>query len=126
MHGDIFVMLLCQSSRVSDWEYDECYQEDGESQRQQCPAWLSNGLTGAPSTEPIAGRWSGDRISLVGDHDNSRLYRNATELYANISEALVEAWNQLPGCRQTYLKYERCGACTDRFYASQNCQSDEG
>ncbi|MCA9037161.1 MAG: hypothetical protein KDA91_18620 [Planctomycetaceae bacterium] len=67
--------------------------------------------------ESIVGRWAGDRIVLVGDYDDSGLYSLASQMYRNISEPLVEAWNQFVGHEEFQLQYECCGSCSDRFNA---------
>lgn len=42
------------------------------------------------------GRWAGDRVSLIGDGDDSKLYQKATEQYTDITRELYREYNQ--GC----------------------------
>lgn len=41
-----------------------------------------------------AGRWAGDKVSLVGDYDESKLYEKAEEHFTNISLPLREEYNK--------------------------------
>lgn len=53
-----------------------------------------------------AGRWAGDRIVLIGDYDESKLWDTLeTGECENISRQLVEDYNdfiQLPDCKLTF------------------------
>lgn len=40
-----------------------------------------------------AGRWAGDKVYVVGDYDESKLYKTAEEEYTNISEPLAKEYN---------------------------------
>jgi hypothetical protein len=40
-----------------------------------------------------AGRWAGDEVYLVGDYDESDLYEKAGNEFTNISQPLVEEYN---------------------------------
>lgn len=42
---------------------------------------------------PAAGRWAGDRITVVGDYDSSNLYDTARREYTDISGAVRDDWN---------------------------------
>jgi len=37
------------------------------------------------SNNPVVGQWAGDRIAIVGDYDNSKLYDYASEKFEDIS-----------------------------------------
>ena len=53
---------------------------------------------------PIAGRWAGDRVALIGDYDSSRLWEVLPE-FRNISKELVDEWNafiELPDLKLTF------------------------
>ena len=76
--------------------------------------------------ESIVGRWAGDRVTLVGDYDDSELYTTATELYRNISEPLVEAWNQFLGDDEFSPKNTTRPSKSPRFLAAQNSRSVNG
>lgn len=54
-----------------------------------------------------AGRWAGDRVVLVGDYDASKLYDEAEEKFANISEQLVKDYNDFVEIDESVLKVER-------------------
>lgn len=41
-----------------------------------------------------AGRWAGDRITLVGDYDESKLYDEADSTMQNITHLVMEEYNQ--------------------------------
>jgi hypothetical protein len=41
----------------------------------------------------LAGRWAEDRIALVGDYDESKLFDAAEKKFRNISQELVEEFN---------------------------------
>jgi hypothetical protein len=41
----------------------------------------------------LAGSWAGDRIALVGDYDESKLFDAAERKFRNISQELVEEFN---------------------------------
>lgn len=51
-------------------------------------------LMGLTGQSPLAGRWAGDVIYLVGDYDDSNLYDEATNQYIDISDALIEEYNR--------------------------------
>lgn len=46
-----------------------------------------------PDRYETLGRWAGDRITLIGDYDESGLYQEA-EGYENVSRALLEEYNR--------------------------------
>ena len=41
-----------------------------------------------------AGRWAGDRVVVVGDYDESGLYRKAEEEFTEISNQIAEEFNR--------------------------------
>jgi len=49
------------------------------------------GPIGCPLS-PIAGRWAGDRVCLIGDYDSSKLWQELPR-FRNITKDLVETWN---------------------------------
>jgi hypothetical protein len=46
-----------------------------------------------PAVYQTLGRWAGDRVSLVGDYDESGLYQKARERYRDISALLYQEYN---------------------------------
>jgi hypothetical protein len=57
------------------------------------------------SNPQYAGRWAGDEVYLVGDYDNSGLYKEATNNYTNIAKELVEEYNTFIGSKDRALAY---------------------
>ena len=55
---------------------------------------------------PYAGRWTGDKVYLVGDYDESGLYEKAKNEYTNIAQELVEEYNEFIGLQDFELEYE--------------------
>lgn len=53
-----------------------------------------------------AGRWAGERIVLIGDYDESRLWDNLKNEYEDISQQLVEDYNDFIGTEDSKLKYK--------------------
>lgn len=53
--------------------------------------------TGKPQTHPAWGRWSGDRITLVGDYDESGLYDETESGFTNVSETVLKEFNDFVG-----------------------------
>jgi hypothetical protein len=50
----------------------------------------------------FAGRWAGDAVYLIGDYDESNLFKTAESEYLNISRDLAEEYNefvQLESCQ---------------------------
>jgi hypothetical protein len=42
----------------------------------------------------FAGRWAGDAVYLIGDYDESNLFKTAESEYHNISRELAEEYNE--------------------------------
>ena len=51
-----------------------------------------------------AGRWAGDEVYLVGDYDESDLYEKAGNEFTNISQPLVEEYNDFIEVEELQLK----------------------
>jgi len=51
-----------------------------------------------------AGRWAGDEVYLVGDYDKSDLYEKAGNEFTNISQPLVEEYNDFMEVEELKLK----------------------
>ena len=57
-----------------------------------------------PLPETTVGRWAGDRVVLVGDYDESKIW-DALPTYRNISAEVVRDWNvfiEIPDMRLRY------------------------
>ncbi|MBB3209057.1 hypothetical protein FHS27_004893 [Rhodopirellula rubra] len=124
-HGAIFTLLLRQSDCTGGGDYGGQGPQVIElTENQDIRDVIAKGIAREGMSMPIpkesiVGRWAGDRVVLIGDYDESELYSTATELYRNISEPLVEAWNQFLGDEEFTLQYHRCSGCTERFYAAE-------
>lgn len=51
-----------------------------------------------------AGRWAGDRITLVGDYDESKLYDKAQKEFKHISKKVLPEYNDFIGLEDRQLK----------------------
>lgn len=79
-HGAIFTLLLRKSDEGGGGDYYGYHRGCGEGGPIRGPL------------SPIAGRWAGDRVVLVGDYDSSKLWDELPG-YRNISRELVDEWN---------------------------------
>ena len=61
---------------------------------------------------PIAGRWAGDAVALVGDYDSSKLWDVPTG-YRNISRDLVTEWNRFIEITEKQLTFALCSSCRE-------------
>ena len=107
--GGVFVLLLRQSSGGGGGDfYDPLPRPRRVDVGGKTPAQAAScvmdsiaicaAAEGAPITpaeDAIVGRWAGDCVALVGDYDESRLWEELyrTKTYRNISQELVEVWN---------------------------------
>ena len=67
----------------------------------------SNEHGGGDISDPdakYAGRWAGDEVYLVGDYDESDLYEKAGNEFTNISQPLVEEYNDFMEVEELKLK----------------------
>ena len=67
----------------------------------------------APETNEYAGRWAGEKVCLVGDYDESRLYKTAYEEYDNITPALCREYNAFMRCDELRLDEGLCSSCEE-------------
>ena len=56
------------------------------------------------STDTIVGRWAGDRVVLIGDYDESKLW-DELPAFRNVTAELVEAWNEFIEIPEMKLKF---------------------
>lgn len=54
-----------------------------------------------------AGRWAGNRIVLIGDYDQSRLWDRLEREYTDISEQLVRDYNDFIEIDGSKLQYKK-------------------
>lgn len=108
--GAVFMLLPRQSSATGGGDYGGMAPQSIElTQEQDLAGVLAKGLAREGMLIPvppdsIVGLWAGDRISLVGDYDDSDFYTEA-EQFRNISEPMVEAWNQFIELNSLKLEY---------------------
>lgn len=53
------------------------------------------------------GRWAGDRITIVGDYDDSKLYNKAEESFTDISDEVRDEFNTFIGKENDDLKIKK-------------------
>lgn len=56
--------------------------------------WIANINECGLITSLIMDRWSGDRVVLIGDYDESKLYNKAEDTYKDISSYAVSLYNK--------------------------------
>jgi len=49
----------------------------------------SSDSSGMGADPDITGRWIGDHVVIVGDYDDSKLYKTADDTYENISDKVI-------------------------------------
>jgi hypothetical protein len=100
-HGAIFTLLLRKSDEGGGGDFYGYHRNCGEG----------GPIVGPLS--PIAGRWAGDHVALVGDYDSSGLWAERPT-YRNISKQLVEEWNgfiELSELKLTFRPDCTCHQC---------------
>jgi hypothetical protein len=97
--GSIFTLLLRKSDEGGGGDFYGYHNGCDEGGPIRCPV------------NPIAGRWAGDRVCLVGDYDSSKLW-DALPQFRNITKELVETWNafiDIPDRKLTFRPDCGCG-----------------
>jgi hypothetical protein len=121
--GSVFTLLLRKSSAGGGGDYYGYYTRNfdlvtGGNPAQTLLAGVQCciAMEGQPIPNPgnaIAGRWAGDRVMLVGDYDSSDIWKRLPE-YRNITQELVEAWNDFIEIDNLKLKFNpACSCCKD-------------
>jgi hypothetical protein len=104
-YGAVFTLLLRKSSATGGGDYHDPLPPharrvklDAKDARQaviaaiaQCVA--AEGRPAAINPDSVVGRWAGDRVVLLGDYDDSKLWDELPR-YRNISKELAETWNE--------------------------------
>ena len=98
--GAIFTLLLRKSDEGGGGDFYGYHKGCGEGSPIPCPL------------SPIAGRWAGDRVMLVGDYDSSKLW-NQLHQCENISRQLVDEWNAFIEIDDKQLSYMPCAGCKE-------------
>lgn len=116
--GAVFVLLLRRSSGNGGGDYHgsttQCLDLATHTPEEIAETIARSVLReGAPSGIPddsIVGRWAGDEVYLVGDYDDSGLYEKARS-YRNISQQVVETWNEFVELESMQLEYNTECSC---------------
>ena len=114
----VLALLLRQSSSTGGGDYGGPAPEVIElSDSSDLADVLAKGIMREGMKMPIpsssvVGSWAGDRITIIGDYDDSGLW---TELgqFTNISERLIEEWNRFVDDKAFELTYNPC-SCTEK------------
>ena len=119
-YGSVFTLLLRKSSAGGGGDYYGYRMQNIELGTDGNPAqtFLASvqncaAMEGQPvpvAGDPIAGRWAGDRVMLVGDYDDSNLWERLSE-YRNITQELVEVWNDFIEIGDLQLKFNPQCSC---------------
>jgi len=101
--GAIFTMLLRKSSASGGGDYYGPASRDiclGSNEAENVDLVMHEIFKGvamegrpvSPSPDTTVGRWAGDRVALVGDYDESKLWEELGS-WKNISAEVVRDWN---------------------------------
>ena len=63
-----------------------------------------------PAPDTTVGRWAGDRVALVGDYDESKLWEEFPT-WRNISKQVVRDWNAFIELENMKLTYNPDCSC---------------
>jgi len=66
-----------------------------------------------PAADTTVGRWAGDRVALVGDYDDSKLWEQLPS-WKNISADVVRDWNLFIDIPEMKLKHNSDCSCNKR------------
>lgn len=124
--GAIFTLLLRKSSQTGGGDYRDPIPQserilaidsaDDPARTLQDAIGLAVAAEGMPANIPadsIVGRWAGDRVVLIGDYDESELWKELPT-YRNISKELVESWNRFIEMDDLQLEYRSDCSCGDK------------
>lgn len=116
--GAIFTLLLRKSTGTGGGDYNmpgphiiELTDESQDLAYIIGKAVAREGMPAPIPTSSIVGRWGGDRVALVGDYDEDFAWGDL-EHYTNITERLVEEWNQFVEMDDAQLTFEHCGCAS--------------
>jgi hypothetical protein len=60
--------------------------------------------------DSVVGRWAGDRVVLVGDYDESKIW-DELPTFHNITKELVETWNKFIELPDMKLRFNATCSC---------------
>jgi len=118
--GSVFTLLLRRSSGGGGGDFNgptTQVLDVSEKSPEVIMETIARGVLkeGAPCgipPESIVGRWAGDEVYLVGDYDDSGLFQESkSSEYRNISQELVEVWNDFIDIKEMKLEYNPDCSC---------------
>lgn len=122
--GAIFTLLLRKSTGSGGGDYYGYRTQNLELADQNSSDIAKSiasiaALEGRPIPHPgdaVVGRWAGDRVVLVGDYDDSKLWDELYDkkTYRNISAELVPVWNDFIEIDRMKLEYAPCSSCIEK------------
>jgi hypothetical protein len=132
--GSVFTMLLRQSSESGGGDYYGPATRDihlGPDTKDNIELVMHEVFKGVvmegrpvtPAPDTTVGRWAGDRVALVGDYDESNLWKQLPS-WRNISKEVVRDWNVFIDIEDMKLTYNPDCSCyataTDRTTSAQS------
>ena len=127
-YGAIFVRLLRKSTQTGGGAYRDQIPRsermmtvntpDNPEQAQKSlvdaigMAVAAEGMPASLPLDTVVGRWAEDRIVLIGDYDESELWKELPK-YRNISKEVVETWNRFIEMDDLQLEYRSDCSCRD-------------
>lgn len=117
--GSIFVVLLRRSTESGGGDYNAGGTVELDMSKHTTASLHETIMAGvrkegAPFTpDEIVGRWAGDKVYLVGDYDDSKLYELASEEFNNISPQVASAWNAFIDQEELKLDVGFCSGCKE-------------
>jgi hypothetical protein len=116
--GSIFTLLLRKSSAGGGGDYfgyptqeiaiDNDNPDAVAEALRSLPCWEGQPIPSSMQT--IVGRWAGDRVCMIGDYDDSKLWGQLTT-FRNVSADIVEAWNSFIDIPEMKLRHRRDCTC---------------
>lgn len=124
-YGAIFTLLLRKSSATGGGDYynplrtgermvqldtstPERAQASFDAAIRKAAAIEGQPIVSDPDT--IVGRWAGDRVALIGDYDESKLWKELPD-FRNISREVVQTWNDFIELDDHKLSYNTECSC---------------
>jgi hypothetical protein len=119
--GAVFTMLLRQSSAGGGGDYYGPASRDihltsadvtdhGRVLHEILKGVAMEGRPVTPAPDSTVGRWAGDRVALVGDYDEAKLWEQLPS-WKNISAEVVRDWNVFMDIPEMKLKHNPDCSC---------------
>lgn len=127
-YGAIFTLLLRKSSATGGGDFHDPLtprpreiQLDMSNEERAHASFIAAIMQGVAAegrpvdvpADSIVGRWAGDRVVLVGDYDESKLW-DELPTFRNVSEQLCEAWNQFIDLPDKKLTFNAECSCREK------------